>query len=134
MLRWTNVPLECTGVQYLTLELLYALKLGDMWTRIDTRSDNDLVEVLWSRSFDIDYPAIVLPIAMHSGDYCTQAQPGGQIEVLYIVFEVLLHMASCAMTGSVVGKREVCEAALLAVSTSTRNGLSRGELPSLWRY
>lgn len=104
-----------------------------MRTRVDPRSDDDLVKVLWTRSFDVNYPAVVLIVAMHAGDYCAQAQSGSQVEVLYIVFEVLLHMPGCAMTGCVVGERKVCEAALFTVSMPTCAGLESGVLPSLWR-
>jgi hypothetical protein len=128
-----NVPFKCTRVQDLTLKLLQTLKLGNMRTRVDPRSDDDFVKVLWARSFYVDYPAIVLIVAMHAGDYCAQAQSGSQVEVLYIVFEVLLHMAGCAMTGCIVGERKVCEAALFTVSMPTYDGLESGGLPFLWR-
>lgn len=70
---------------------------------------------------------------MHAGDYGAKAKPGSQVEVLYIVFEVLLHMTGCAMAGCVVGKRKVCEAALFTVSMPTGDGLELGGIPFLWR-
>lgn len=41
-----NVPFKCTRVQDLALKLLQALQLGNMRTRVDPRSNDDLVKVL----------------------------------------------------------------------------------------
>jgi hypothetical protein len=55
-------------MQDLSLEQFCALEIRHVWPRVDTRSDDDFVEVLRLGAFDVDHPPIRLVIALDNVD------------------------------------------------------------------